>query len=149
MTTDQHDTSDRRCSCGELLTCLAATPAPLDDDDGWQERGNPGEPVYRCDPTCACGCHDTFGQPARFERACPSCGHDGLPPLVCERCGHRWYATCSAESDQQVLATPLDVERLARALHAVEPYAGENNCEVNYHADDAAAIAAAYAEEPT
>ena len=26
-----HDTSDRRCSCGELLTCLAATPAPLDD----------------------------------------------------------------------------------------------------------------------
>jgi hypothetical protein len=44
---------------------------------------------------------------------------------------------------------PLDVKRLARALHAVEPYAGENNCEVNYHADDAAAIAAAYAEEPT
>ena len=37
-----HDTSDRRCSCGELLTCLAATPAPL-DDDGWQERGNPGD----------------------------------------------------------------------------------------------------------
>ena len=32
MTTDQHDTSDRRCSCGELLTCLAATPAPLDED---------------------------------------------------------------------------------------------------------------------
>ena len=57
--------------------------------------------------------------------------------------------TCSAESDQQVLAAPLDVKRLARALHAVEPYAGENNCEVNYHADDAAAIAAAYAEEPT
>jgi len=24
---------------------------------------------------------------------CPSCGHDGLPPLVCEHCGHRWYAT--------------------------------------------------------
>ena len=24
-----HDTSDRRCSCGELLTCPAATPAPL------------------------------------------------------------------------------------------------------------------------
>ncbi|HUW16455.1 MAG TPA: hypothetical protein VMW94_05215 [Actinomycetes bacterium] len=25
--------------------------------------------VYTCDPTCSCGCHDTFGQPARFERA--------------------------------------------------------------------------------
>ena len=31
---------------------------------------------------------------------CPSCGHDGLPPLVCERCGHRWYAN----------PAPLDVE---------------------------------------
>ena len=109
---------------------LAATPAPLDDDDGWQERGNPGDPAT----------------PAPLDidapdnaNACPSCGHDGLPPLVCERCGHRWYAT----------PAPLDVERLARALHAVEPYAGENNCEVNYHADDAAAIAAAYAEEET
>jgi len=37
---------------------------------------------------------------------CPSCGHDGLPPLVCERCGHRWYAT----------PAPLDVERLAEAI---------------------------------
>ena len=31
---------------------------------------------------------------------CPSCGHDGLPPLVCEHCGHRWYAT----------PAPLDVD---------------------------------------
>jgi len=37
---------------------------------------------------------------------CPSCGHDGLPPLVCEHCGHRWYAT----------PAPLDVERLAEAI---------------------------------
>ena len=26
-------------------------------------------PVYVCDPACSCGCHDTFGQPARFERS--------------------------------------------------------------------------------
>jgi hypothetical protein len=29
--TTAHDTADRRCSCGELLTCPLATPAPLDE----------------------------------------------------------------------------------------------------------------------
>ena len=63
----------------------------------------------------------------------------------------RLYDIASIAAGVALAATPapLDVKRLARALHAVEPYAGENNCEVNYHADDAAAIAAAYAEEPT
>jgi hypothetical protein len=28
-----------------------------------------GITVYRCDADCSCGCHDTFGGPARFERA--------------------------------------------------------------------------------
>jgi len=57
---------------------------------------------------------------------CPSCGHDGLPPLVCEHCGHRWYAT-PAPLDFVPLATQvavtrweIDVERLARAIDAVE-----------------------------
>ena len=40
---------------------------------------------------------------------CPSCGHDGLPPLVCEHCGHRWYAT----------PAPLDEGRLARVMRGM------------------------------
>ena len=63
--------------------------------------------------------------------------------------------TCSAESDQQVLAAPLDVERLARALHAASW-----GCETGpaqaadfiYHQGHAAEIAREYAalrEDPT
>ena len=62
--------------------------------------------------------------------------------------------TCSAESDQQVSATPapLDVERLARALermsgvsYPIDP--GDCMAGVVTHREFAAAIAAAYAEE--
>ena len=107
----------------------AATPAPLryqpsrdgdmdpdphgewvryDTDDGWQERGNPGDPATPA-PLDVTDCDCTPGFPHKAQvaatpaplgidapdnaNACPSCGHDGLPPLVCERCGHRWYAT--------------------------------------------------------
>ena len=40
---------------------------------------------------------------------CPSCGHDGLPPLVCERCGHRWYAA----------PAPLDALRARISFEAI------------------------------
>ena len=77
---------------------------------------------------------------------CPSCGHDGLPPLVCEHCGHRWYAT----------PAPLDEGRLARVMAGYSRTFSDGSWLLLF--DDkgypspsigtfAAAIAAAYAEE--
>jgi hypothetical protein len=34
---------ERGCVAGMAMEKFAATPAPLDVDDGWQERGNPGD----------------------------------------------------------------------------------------------------------
>ena len=48
-----HDTSDRRCSCGELLTCPAATPDPLDG-------------------------HQTPGEFHDYRVACVKCGEPGF-----------------------------------------------------------------------
>ena len=106
---------------------------------------------------------------------CPSCGHDGLPPLVCEHCGHRWYATpapldalCGAtltcalpilhDGDHEradgirwtwpATPAPLDEGRLARALFVICAACepGEEYTD-NHHRRHAEAIAAAYAEE--
>jgi len=44
---------------------------------------------------------------------CPSCGHDGLPPLVCEHCGHRWYLpTAPAEGLREAAEALSDTRTL-------------------------------------
>ena len=73
---------------------LAATPAPLDVlvaakavlPENATGRAVPYDALRRA----------LAATPAPLD-VCPSCGRDGLPPNVCERCGHRWYATPAAD----------------------------------------------------
>jgi len=86
-----------------LLAHLYRTVRTNTDSQSWRngveyaiecieaERARAAAPAYRCDPTCSCGCHDTFGQPARFERGQPAAPADSRGDSH-----HSWWAASAS-----------------------------------------------------
>ena len=118
---ETHDTSDRRCSCGELLTCPAA-PAEDLTICGAQHPEHPGTTCRR-DPGHS-GEHATARRDVRWDNmylsAAPAEGHTDDPATHDPRCVSvsRWHV-----GECYLRAAPaegLDVERLLNEWAAMD-----------------------------
>ena len=123
-----HDTSDRRCSCGELLTCPAATPAPLDEYEfvPYAEDPDHGQcPLCGEDGTARTDV-EAYNAALRATPAPPDGSTEG--DRTCVHCGYiNLVDNCPGCGEPYERATPAPLLCGYETVHPWEPVAADDH----------------------